>query len=98
MSRSAWQRRCTATGLTAATDTLRTNDAIKRAQSFCISQDQHSLPRGIPIGRATLHELTRDSAHKAEDNLQALEEGFEASTRPFYENPDQKRRGVSAVG
>jgi hypothetical protein len=65
--------RCTATGLTAATDTLRTSDEVRRTSSFCTSQDRYSLPREVPIGIATLHEFTRDSAHKAEDDLQASE-------------------------
>jgi len=62
------------------------------------SQDRYSPPREVPIDIAALHEFTRDSVHKAEDDLQASEEGFRASTRPFYENPERKRRGVGAVG
>ena len=35
---------------------------------------------------AALHEFVPDSAHRADNNFRALEGGFEAKIRLFYEN------------
>jgi hypothetical protein len=71
---------------------------VRGAGHLRLARIGDSLPLEVPIGIATLHQFPRDSAHKAEDDLQASEQGFRASTRPFYESPERKRRGVGAEG
>jgi len=56
---------------------------------FALARIRVSLLLEVPVDMATLHEFARNSAHKADDDFQALEGGFEANIRPFYENSER---------
>jgi len=56
---------------------------------FALARIRVSLPLEVPVDMAALHEFARDSAHKGDDDFRALEGGFEAKIRLFYENSER---------
>ena len=51
---------------------LPADDEMRRPCHLALARIGVSLPLEVPIYMATLHKFARDSAHKADDDFQAL--------------------------